>query len=899
MNQPENMTLQATLGRQKPTTSADVRQKFEWPGRICILVALLITPWLYGSYYFSAQFLMAVCCLVGVAFLWFESGVSERRSLILPYLLVPLFFGIVLGLLQIIPLPEAFEGLLGKQMELYPLLTGETSVTPKISMSTSDTWDQLGLLCVAFAALCLGCRYFRTVEHVKIFLTAITFSGVAISLFGVIQALTTPKDSNRIFWTVELLAGGQPFGPYVNHNNCAGYLLICLGASFGLATLMLSRPQKGPKSLGTKDLPFWTQFNNHFLRFVAELTAPKIAVVLCSIVIILGIIGSLSRGGVLAFLVGAGATLLLYGMARRPSFSAFIFIPACGVAVLLAFWLGMGQELINRAKRIETVDVLSQQDMRIQHWVETWPATSEFGLLGSGIGAYDEVHRIYNSGHTQVVFRYAENQFYQGLVELGWPGFTLLAAAWILTMYYGLFLLFRGSSPSTIGIGVASVFVTISVAVASIFDFGLYLPANMLLMSLFCGFVAYHAHSLSSRLKKKNWLRIEMPNSLAQILLLLTFAALAMFSLDFYRKWQIQTIVRGEYSARTFAHDKPTLPETDRIIEELKPMVERTRSAEGVDYMSRLFIHRCRLQLLEALRADNQSDPPEKLWPRTSLDMIHGNAWALQSDGQLFSGAEFLRGPYVMDNLPWARQYLLESRKIDPMESQTHLLMGQVNAIIGQSSTASADMERAIMLAPNKTDLKYLAGFYYLQTGNTEKAVGHLRDLMETSPKQFPKVMKIIFGGSNRTVAAINEMTVATELIPDNSTLLYQLAMRLPLSSPARDVALKRGLALLSNLSASDRDLLLVKAEILFELERYAEALEQFEFCLDSKPHDYKTRFRVAEIHLLLSDLETAETKLKYVLRMTADSTLKRNCQKLQKQIDKKRDELKTESTTN
>ena len=174
-------------------------------------------------------------------------------------------------------------------------------------------------------------------------------------------------------------------------------------------------------------------------------------------------------------LIGATATLLLYGMARRPSFSAFIFIPACGVAVLLAFWLGMGDQLMNRFEQVETVDVLSQQDMRIQHWIDTWPATSEFGLLGSGVGAYDEVHRIYNSGHTQAVFRFAENQFFQGLIELGWPGLILLLSSWGLVLYYSLFLLFKGSSPSSVGIGVASLFVTVSVAVASIFDYGLYM----------------------------------------------------------------------------------------------------------------------------------------------------------------------------------------------------------------------------------------------------------------------------------------------------------------------------------------------------------------------------------------------------------------------------------------
>lgn len=898
MNKPDNMTLQATLGSREKPSPADIRSKFEWPGRICILFALLVSPWFYGSVFFSAQFLIAVCCLVGIGFLWFESGVSERRSLVLPYLLVPLFLGIGLAFFQMMPLGDTFGFLVGKQAELYPLLTGDDAVSPKISMSTSDTWDQLGLLCIAFAALCLGCRYFRTNQHAKLLLAAITIGGVLISLFAVIQSLTT-KEPDRIFWTIELLGGGTPYGPYVNRNNAAGYLLICLGASLGLVTITLAKPQqRGPKPLGTKDLPFWTQFNSHLLRFIADLDAPKVAAMICPIVITLGIIGSLSRGGVLSLLLAAGATLLLYGMARRPSFSAFIFLPACGLAVLLAFWLGMGDRLMNRIEKVETVEVLSQNDMRIQHWKETWPATKEFGLLGSGVGAYDEVHRIYNSGHTQFVFRYAENQFYQALVELGWPGLILLLSTWALTLYYSLFMLFKGVSPSTVGIGVASLFTTVGVAAASVFDFGLYIPANMLLMALFCGFVSYHAQSLSSRLKKRSWLSLETPNGFAQLVLLVVFALMAMFALDYYRKWRIQSVVRGEFPARTFAFDSPSLLEVDEVINELKPLVETTRSSEGVDYMARIFIHRMRLQLLDKLTEDNQVDERAQLWQRTSLDMIHENAWALEQDGQIFSAANFKRSDFITENLRWSRQYLLESRKIDPMEAQTHLMLGQVNAIIGDSTTASEDMERAIMLAPNKIDLRYLGGFYYLQTGNRQKAAEHFRELLDNEPRQFRKVMKIIFGGATRSIGSIDEMTVVEKLLPDRPDLLYELATEhLPRSSPARVVALKRALSLLSDVSPSDREMLLVKADVLFELQRYADSIEQFQFCLDSKPDDYKTQFRVVKIHLMLSDLETAETKLNYIIKMTASEPLKKKCRKLLKEIEEQRKQQKTEKS--
>ena len=753
MNLPDNMTLQATLEKRHTTPTAEIRQRYEWPGRIFILLALVVSPWLYGSVYFSAQFFIVICSLIGIAFLWFESGVTERKSLILPYLMVPLFVGIVLAALQMLPLPEWAEAIAGKQKELYPLLTGDPAAAPSISMSRSDTWDQIGLLSIAFAALALGCRYFRTPGHIKLLLVTIVANGVAISLFGLIQSLTT-QDPRTIFWTVPLLNGGAPFGPYVNRNNAAGYLLICLGASLGLVAMTLAREHKGPKPLGTKDLPFWTQFNNHFLRFIADLDAPKVAAMLCPVIISVGIIGSLSRGGVLAMLTAFGATLLLYGMARRPSFSAFIFIPAFGLAIMLAFWLGMGDQFINRMESVETVNVLDQQDYRIQHWIDTWPATSEFGLFGSGVGAYDEVHRIYNDGSVQVVFRYAENQFYQALVELGWVGLILLLSAWALTFYFSFFLLFKGASPVTIGLGVAGLFTTTGVAVASVFDFGLYIPANMLLMSVFCGFLAFHAQSLSSRLKKRNWLRIETPNGLAQLLLLVTFATLATFALDYYRKWQIQTAVR-EYPLQTFTINYPDLPEVDRLIEKIQPLVEQTRFGEGVNYMAHLLIHRSRVQLFDILSDDDQVSNADQIWERTSLDMVQENAWGMQQDGELFASRDFLNQPFIVENLPWARQYLLESRKFNPMESKTHMLMGQINALVGTRKMASQDIERAIMLAPNKTNLKYLAGFYYLQTGNTAAASKHLQDLLDNDPRQFEQVMKIIFGRSSRNVATI------------------------------------------------------------------------------------------------------------------------------------------------
>ena len=225
------------------------------------------------------------------------------------------------------------------------------------------------------------------------------------------------------------------------------------------------------------------------------------------------------------------------------------------------------------------------------------------------------------------------------------------------------------------------------------------------------------------------------------------------------------------------------------------------------------------------------------------------------------------------------------------MEPHVHLLLGQVNALVGKTSSASVDIERAIMLAPSQIDLKYLAGFYYLQTGNKKQASRHLRGLLENDPRQFPQVMKMIFGGAQRNFAAIDQMTVARDIVPDDAKLLFQLANKhLTPSSEAKSLALNRADRILTDISAADRESLLLRAEVLFEKGNFADSIEQFESYLDSRPQDYKTHLRVAQIHLMLGDLETSAAKLDYILRMGDDPRLKSRALKIRDMIRKKQD---------
>ena len=373
MNVPENMTLQATVDKSevKPADGVLLAEWFSWPGRVALLLAVLLAPWMFGSYGPSAQRFIMFCLLIGIAFWWFESAVRRNRTQVMPYIAIPVVLGLLIGFMQTINLPGWLADMLvGRQAELYEQFVPGKEKPVRISMDVEATFGQIRLLVICLCAMLLSCRYFRSTRDMMILLTACTINGCLIAFFGLVQKLTAA--SGTIYWTVQLNAGGAPFGPFVNRNNCSGYLLMCLACALGLCALVMAeRKTSGPVQMVSKEMPFWRQFNFHLLFFIAELTATKIAVLISVVLISSGIIGSLSRGGVAALFIGSMITLGMYGAARRPKYSGFILLPLVGLVFALTTWLNFSGELVKRIERTDIVDF--SNDGRLETWTDTWP----------------------------------------------------------------------------------------------------------------------------------------------------------------------------------------------------------------------------------------------------------------------------------------------------------------------------------------------------------------------------------------------------------------------------------------------------------------------------------------------------------------------------------------------
>jgi len=455
---------------------------------VCAIVAIAwgalafggVYPWAYGP-------LALLCAAIGLLALF--AGRAGRPPL------KPM--GVCLGLLafviglQLVPLPRAAlislspgaDHFLRSLDFSYAIETAELGRWRPLSIAPAQT--ALGLMLFAsFALFVLGLARVLSVRGARVITISIIAIGVGLALIGIAQLAAypapTPDHPTRIygFWKPRYFS--FPFGPFVNRNHFAGWIVMALPLclSFFYDALQRSLERSGA-------------YRRDAFAFVGShefgaLASSGVAAALMGVALAM----TRSRSGLIAFAFGS-ALAALFVVRKQPSVKRRIAVAGCFLALLVvtAQWAGVETVV---AKFTEDARPANSLGGRAVIWSDSARIVRDFAGTGAGLNSYGTAMVRYQSAGSDVHYNEAHNDYLQLAAEggllLGIPALACLVALVLQTRRR-----FREAPAdgSTYWIRVGAVIGLLSIGTQEVFEFSLQMPGNA---ALFAVLVAIALH---------------------------------------------------------------------------------------------------------------------------------------------------------------------------------------------------------------------------------------------------------------------------------------------------------------------------------------------------------------------------------------------------------------------
>ena len=342
-----------------------------------------------------------------------------------------------------------------------------------LSVEPSSTAVALTLY-VAFAAMMIGLTRSLGGDRVRRLVEVLTVVGVLLALTGIVQK---PLYSGRVLGVWEPQAGGSPFGPFVNKNHFAGWLLMALPLTLSLLCAGLQQGMRGLRP-GFRYKVLW-------------LSSPEanrlILVAAAAVLMAMALMLTMSRSGITAFAVSLMLTGWLVsrgfdGTSRRAAIAAYLAL----LIITTVGWVG-ADAIVDRFSQANW----SEFNNRHGAWADAVTVISSFPYAGTGLNTYPVAARFYQQHDLGVFFGEAHNDYLQLAAEGG-----LLLVLPVLVCI-GLFLLEvrRRGQKDTMStawwLRRGALMGLVAIALQETVDFSLQMPANAVLFAVLCA-IALH-----------------------------------------------------------------------------------------------------------------------------------------------------------------------------------------------------------------------------------------------------------------------------------------------------------------------------------------------------------------------------------------------------------------------
>jgi O-antigen ligase/tetratricopeptide (TPR) repeat protein len=811
-----------------------------------VLAMVCLSPWAFGGVDPLGQFVL-YAGVAGVLALWavrmlLDGRLSWARCPVLLCLAALLLS----GAFQLVPLPPGllawlapgtarlYGQLLPETTEVLPLGTPAGDPLPPAGSTLSFAPGQtrvdlvrLVAVFLLFAAVRNNCASAAALRRLSI---AAVVNGALLSFFALVQSFSSPPDT--LYWGLRPGPGG--FGPFLNKNNFAFYVNLCLGLGVGL---LLSTGRTAPA--GARSARGRVE-SGGFLSPGDLLGNPKaLWVGFALVLMVTGVVFSMSRGGFLALVAASAVGLLVYlwrsGRSVRVGAVALVLL----AALALGGWLGLDKVRV----RLETLrGGKALQEGRLPLWSRMLASVEQFPVFGTGWGTFTDVEPLYRTDPEDVhYYTNAENEYLEGLVEGGVVRLALSVLAVGVVFRLGLRALGRYEGRRTGGLVLGALFAFTALAIESFGDFGLHIPAIVFLGTAICanlgalggpGGAPAHARAPESapggadRPGVYSWRLWGLAHAAGAALLL------ALGGWLFYEGWRYQEAKRLRLQAF-------------RLV---KSPAARGHSLQLLEEVTRLAPESGRFQVdLATWHLNRYREGARELYRKVARA-------GLRQDEEARLARERL--------IP-ALQHFLRARQLDPLLPEPHRCLADCVRQFTRADPRVVYLERARLLAPYDPVLCYLVGLEYLDR-QPERAWENWRQSLELSDLCLDPILQ-------QSAARLGPEALLAKVLPDRPGSLFEAAGQLyprPEDAPRRRVLLERALALLQArpgvLRAKDYHLL---ARIHVVLGRDAEALTAYRGALARDPRQAGWRLELAKLLYRQGRLQETREELGRVIQ--------------------------------
>jgi O-antigen ligase len=447
--------------------------------------AALLAVLAWGAFAFGAVYpwaywpLAAASAAIGVVGLAVHHRVSTK-PLGLTALAVAFALFLVAALAQLAPLslaqlasvsPEATRVVtqLNLAMAAGTVHRHPLSIAPELTLVAVALFAANALLVLGGACL-LSLRGARRVAE------ALPVIGAVMALVAIVQK---PFANGNVygFWTP--LDGGNPYGAFVNRNHFAGWMLMALPVTLGLACAGFARAMQGVR-------PNWRA---RLMWFSSPDASRIVLTAAAALLMALSLVLTMSRSGITSFAVAVAMTGVF--VVRRQWGRSRTTIAVAYLLLLPAVAFGWaGADLI--ASRFSGAD-WSDLNARRGAWADAVAVSSRFPLTGTGLNTYGVATVLYQRHDLERHYDQAHNDYLQLAAE---GGVLLVAPA---ALCAGIFVVavrrrfHHETSVTAYWLRVGAVTGLAAIALQETVEFSLQMPGNAALFAVLCAIALHKA----------------------------------------------------------------------------------------------------------------------------------------------------------------------------------------------------------------------------------------------------------------------------------------------------------------------------------------------------------------------------------------------------------------------